>query len=200
MLESLFTSKARVKILEIFLLNKEAEFHTRDLARRTGVSAPYVMKELRNLKKLGMLTERKEGNMVFYKVNRSSSVIEDLKRLFLKTESLGSELLKALRKGDIEKTRYALIYGSFAKGTEATSSDIDLLIVGSISEDKVIDFVLRAQSRIGREINYVLWTEQAFQEKARQKSSLLREISKTPVIMIAGDADEFKRSIKEPTG
>lgn len=198
MLESLFTSRARVKILETLLLNKDEKFHTRDLARRTGVSAPYVMKELHNLKSLGILVEKKEGNMIFYGINRSSSIVEDLKRLFLKTESVGAALLEALK--NTEKTRYALIYGSFAKGNEVTSSDIDLLIIGDINEKKVLDSVMKAQSRIGREINYILWTEKVFQEKARQKISLLREIFRTPVIMIVGDANEFKRSIKEAAG
>lgn len=199
MLESLFTSKARVKVLETFLLNKGKEFHTRDLARRTGVSPPYVMKELHNLKNLGILVEKREGNMVFYAINRSSSIVEDLKRLFLKTESVGKELLEVLKK-DKEKIKYALIYGSFAKGTEVTSSDIDLLVIGDAEEKDVLGLVMKAQSRIGREINYIVWTEKAFKEKARQRIALLREISKTPVIMIIGDIDEFKRSIKEPSG
>lgn len=199
MLEALFTSKARVKILEILLFNKQDDFHTRELARRTGVSPPYVMKELRNLKGLGILSEKREGNMVFYKINESSSIVEDLKRLFLKTESLGTELFQRLKK-DQEKIRYALIYGSFAKGTEISSSDIDLLVIGDIEEDRVASHVLRAQSRIGREINYIIWSEKEFLEKSVQQVALLREISKTPVIMIIGDADEFKRSIKEPAG
>ena len=71
MLESLFTSKARVKILEIFLLNKEREFHIRELARILDISPPYIMKEFNNLKTLGILSERKDGNMIFYKINKS---------------------------------------------------------------------------------------------------------------------------------
>jgi predicted nucleotidyltransferase len=118
--------------------------------------------------------------------------------LFLKTEGVGAELATILKK-DAGKIKYALIYGSFAKGTEVTSSDIDLLIIGDIEEDKVLDAVMKAQSRIGREINYILWTEKAFQEKAKQKISLLKEISKTPAIMIMGDINGLKRSIKEPS-
>lgn len=198
MLESLFTSRARVKILETLLLNKGKEFHTRELARRTDVSPPYVMKELHNLKGLGILEERREGNMAFYRISKSSTVVEDLKRLFLKTESLGKELFDVMKK-EAKMIKYALIYGSFAKGTEITSSDIDLLIVGEIGEDRVLKAIMKAQSRIGREINYSVWTEREFLEKARQKVALLREISRTPVIMLIGDSDEFKRSIKEVT-
>ncbi len=199
MLEALFTSKARVKILETFLLNKQLAFHVRELARRTRVSPPYVLKELRNLKDLGILLEKREGNMTFYRINESSSVVEDLKRLFLKTESLGAALVETLKR-DRGQIRYAVIYGSFAKGTEISSSDIDLLLIGNIEEDKVAGLVLKAQSRIGREINYIVWSDEEFAEKSKQQIPLLREISKTPVIMIIGDQSEFKRSIKEPAG
>jgi predicted nucleotidyltransferase len=185
--------------MRAYFIHKNKDFHTRELARRTGFSAPYVMKELHNLKNLGILVERREGNMVFYGINKSSSIVEDLKRLFLKTESLGKELFDALRK-DEKMIKYALIYGSFAKGTEVTSSDIDLLIIGEIKEDRVVQLVMKTQSRIGREINYIVWSKRDLQEKARQKVALLREISRTPVIMIIGDIDEFKRSVKESSG
>jgi DNA-binding transcriptional ArsR family regulator len=196
MLESLFTSKARVKILETFLLNRDSEFHIRELARRTGISPPYVMKELHNLKDLGILIEKRQGNMVFYRINKSASIVEELRKIFLKTEGVAPELFELLKK-ERNRIRYALVYGSFAKGTEVASSDIDLLIVGEIDEDKAAHLMMKAQSRIGREINYVIWSERAFAEKSGQKIPLLREISKNPVIMIIGDTDDFKRSIKE---
>lgn len=207
MLESLFTSKARVKILEIFLLNKESEFHIRDLARRLDVSAPYIMKELDNLEKLGILSKRKEGNMLFYKVNKSSSIVEDLKRIFLKTEGLAAEIkniLNTIEKNNKDSSntksiKYVLIYGSFAKGTEITSSDIDLLVIGNIDEDILLKSIIKTQDRIGREINFTLWTENEFLENIRRQIHLLKEIQKTSVIMIIGDKDEFKRAIKEKT-
>lgn len=195
MLERLLTSKARVKILETIILNRGKEFHTRELARRISVSAPYVMKELHNLKSLGIIIDRREGNMVFYSINPSSSIIEDLKRIFLKTETLGTELAEVL-KDSRQAIKYALIFGSFAKGKEITSSDIDLLVVGDIDENAILKRIMKAQSRIGREVNFVLWTEREFAAKRKENVTLLREIAKTPIIMIIGDADEFKRSIK----
>jgi predicted nucleotidyltransferase len=198
MLENLFTSKARVKLLEIFLFNKNTEFHTRDLARRLGISPPYVMKELYNLRSLGILQERKDGNRILYTINKSSTIVEELKRIFLKTEGVGSELLKTLgsKRTDI---KYALIYGSFAKGTEVTSSDIDLLIIGKIDEDDILHSVMKLQNRLGREINYIVWTEKEFAEKVHQQIALLEEISKTSIIMIIGDTGEFKRAVKKAT-
>lgn len=196
MLERLFTSKTRVHILEQFLLNPDAEYHIRQLSRIIDTTPIMVQRELRNLEQLGLLSGKKRGKMILYMLNRKSSIIDELKRIFLKTESLGGYLLKSLSKADRQKIRFALIYGSFAKGQETTSSDIDLLVIGDIDEDAILKSLSKTEQNLGSQVNMVLWTEDEFLEKARQKIPLLKEISKTPFIMIVGEENEFKRIIK----
>ncbi|MGI0073555.1 MAG: nucleotidyltransferase domain-containing protein [Nitrosotalea sp.] len=198
MLERLFTSKTRVKLLEEFLLKPNREFHIRELARIVNNIPIHVQEELKNLQLAGLLESRKQGNMVLYKLRKESPIAEDLKRMFLKTESIGREILTKLP--DKDKIRYALIYGSFAKGTESSSSDMDMLIIGSINEDSILKSMQKIERRIGRAINYILWTEKEFAQKSRENITLIREILKTPVIMILGDEDEFKRAIKQGSG
>lgn len=198
MLERLFTSKTRVKLLEEFLLKPDTEFHIRELARIVNNIPIHVQEELKNLQLAGLLESRKQGNMVLYKLRKQSPISEDLKRIFLKTESIGKEILTKLP--NKEKIRYALIYGSFAKGTESASSDMDMLIIGSINEDPILRSMQKIEKRIGRTINFVLWTEKEFAQKIRENITLIREILKTPVIMIVGDEDEFKRIIKQRSG
>jgi predicted nucleotidyltransferase len=94
----------------------------------------------------------------------------------------------------------ALIYGSFAKGTETTKSDIDLLVIGDLDEDLVLRAVSKTEKKIGRQINYIFWTPKEFAQKARQKIPLLADILKTDVIMIIGEQREFKRFIKKESG
>jgi predicted nucleotidyltransferase len=197
MLERLFTSITRVNILEVFFLNPKNEYHIRDLARIVKATPIYVQKELKNLESLGLLESRKKGNMVLYKLRTKSPIAEDLKRIFLKTESLGMVIMKDL---DTRKIKFAFIFGSFAKGIETQTSDVDVLIIGDVSEDDVLRSIAKTERRIGREINFILWTEEEFLEKAKKKIPLIKEISKTPVIMIVGDEDELKRSIKQGTG
>ncbi len=193
MLERLFTSTTRVNILEEFLLNTGREYHIRELARIVDVTPIYVQKELKNLESLGLLDSRKKGNMVLYKLRAKSPIAEDLKRIFLKTESIGQAIMKDF---DARKIKFAFIFGSFAKGVETTTSDVDLLIIGDVNEDDVLRSISKTERRIGREINFILWTEKEFFEKVEKKIPLIKEISKMPVIMIAGDEDELKRSIK----
>lgn len=197
LLERLFTSKTRVKILAEMLLNPGREYHIRELSRITGISPIYVQKELKNLQSLGLLVSRKQGNMILYALDKHSVISDDLKRMFLKTEGVGTEILRGVDKSEI---KYALIYGSFAKGAETASSDIDLLVIGDIDEDVLLESVSKAERKIGREINYLLWTPREFVQKARQKIPLLLEILKTDVVMIVGEQREFKRFIKKESG
>lgn len=193
MLEKLFTSKIRVHILEEFLLNPGNEYHIREMARIVEATPIYVQKELKNLESLGLLANRKKGNMVLYKLHTKSPIAEDLKRIFLKTESIGQVMMKEL---DTKEIKFAFIFGSFAKGVETQTSDVDVLIIGDVNDDDVLRSILKIERRIGREINYILWTEEEFLEKVEKKIPLIKEISKTPIIMITGDENEFKRLIE----
>lgn len=197
MLERLFTSKTRISILEEFLLNPGTEYHIRELARIVKTTPIYVQKELKNLESLGLLGSRKKGNMVLYKLQIKSPIVVDLKRIFLKTESIGHAIMEEL---DTQKIKFALIFGSFAKGVETPTSDVDMLIIGNVNENDILRSISKTERRIGREINFILWTEKEFLQKVRENIPLIKEISKTPIIMIVGNENEFKRSIKQRTG
>jgi len=194
MLERLFTSKSRVRLLELLILHPTEEFHLREISRRTRVSPPYVQREMTNLMKLGLVLKRSQGNMTLFKLNVNSPIAEELRRIFLKTESLGQFIHSSFE--EIGDLKFALIYGSFARGEETETSDIDLLIVGDVSERKMLDIVEKIEKRVGREVNYIAWTENEFKKKIRERIPLLEEIVNTPVIMIIGDLDEFRKAVR----
>lgn len=193
MLERLFTSKARVKILKLLIFSM-GEFHLREIARRTKVSAPYVKKELGNLKVLNLILESRKGNMKLFKINKSSPIFGELKRIFLKTEVLGDFLRESFVKDEIS---YSLIFGSFASGKESEASDIDVLIIGKIKEEELLETIRNAEKETGREINYILWSEKEFLTKAKEKNHLLQDIISKPIIMLTGDENEFGRLVKQ---
>lgn len=194
MLEKLFTSKARVKILELLLFDPASEFHIREVARRTGVSATYVRKELDQLCKINLVTETSLGNLKVYRINRDSPIVEDIKRIFLKTDSLGGLLSKEL--AEFGRIDYALVYGSFAGGEENANSDIDLLLIGHVDEEKLISLIGSIEKKTGREINYILWTPAELNQRIQEHHNLLRDIISKPFIMLIGDANEFRRSVE----
>lgn len=197
MLEPIFTSRARVKILSLLLFRPTEGYHLRDIARRTGFSPPYVKKELEKLTKIGLVSETTRGNLRIYQANKASILYEDLRRMFLKTELLGPTLATLF--DERKSVRYALLYGSFASGKETESSDVDILVIGRIDEEDLLKTMREAEKLSGREINYLLWTEREFAEKARERHHLLAEIATLPLVMLKGDEDEFRRIAKRST-
>lgn len=192
-LENLFRSKAQILILKLLFLNSSNEFHANDIARKTGLAPSTIAKETPLIQNIGLVTRRTQGNLVFYKINNKSIIFNELKRIFLKFEMLDEIIAKDLSG---EKIKYALIYGSFAKGTESQSSDIDLLVIGDVNENTLLKSISKTERTIGREINYLLWKEEEFMDRVEKKIPLINEISKTSIMMIIGDEDEFKRLIK----
>ena len=194
LLGSIFRAKSQILILKLFFLNPAKEFHLSDIARKTGLTSPAVSKELANLTKINLATRRDQGNLSLYKINTKSIIFDEMKRIFLKYEIFSELLSRRLAR---EATKYALIYGSFAKGTEKEGSDIDLLVIGDVREEYLLKAIPKIERNTGREINFILWTEREFSEKIKKGIPLIKEILKTPVIMIVGDGDEFKRLAKQ---
>lgn len=192
-LEKIFRSRAQILILKLLLLNSKSEFHLHDIARKTRVSPPSVAKECGNLVSMGLVERRKQGNLVFFRINTKSVIYDELKRIFMKYEFFDEVIKEELPSG----VEYALIYGSYAKGKEEVRSDIDLLVIGKVDEDKLLRAISKLERKIGREVNYNLWSKDEFREKAKDRIPLLNDILKTPTIMIVGEESEFKRIIRE---
>lgn len=74
MLERLFTSKTRVKILTLFILNPNRELHIREVARLIQENTNAVRRELNNLEQTGLLKSNKKGNLKQYTLKKLQSI------------------------------------------------------------------------------------------------------------------------------
>ncbi len=191
MLERLFTSKTRIKILTLLMFNQDREYHLREIARLIKTSPIYAAKELDNLAKLNLVKKSKKANLNIYSVNRECIFLNELKQIFIKTDYLGELIKKELK----NRVKYTFIYGSFAEGVETESSDIDLFIISEMKEDDLIKIIQKLEKTTDREINYILWNERTFNQRAKDHH-LLKTIKKSRIIMLIGDENEFKKQIK----
>ena len=87
MLSRLFTSRTRVSLLELFLLQPEREIHVREICRITGLNINAVRRELANLEELGLLRSRSVGNARLYTVNIAFPIYMELVGIILKMKS-----------------------------------------------------------------------------------------------------------------
>lgn len=190
MLDKLFSSKARVEILKLFLFNPDDSFYQRQISMLTRQSIRGVQREVEKLQSLGLIEKSAQGNRLYYKVNRNCSIFEELKRILFKTTGIAETLKGKLIKSDSVKV--AFIYGSYAKGEESLSSDIDLLVMGGITSKELSGLLSKCKSEIGREINYAVFKAQEFSKRIKQKDHFLNTVLKEKKLFIIGGEDELK--------
>jgi DNA-binding transcriptional ArsR family regulator len=81
-LEVLFSSAARVQVLQLFLMHPESQFYQREIERETGQPIRAVQREVKRLEEIGLLTRSTEGNRVFYQLNPEFPLVAELTNLF----------------------------------------------------------------------------------------------------------------------
>ena len=126
MLESLITSKTRLRLLIKFFLNIANKGYLNSLANEFGESTNSVRKELNNLSSAGYLKKYSENNKVIYKANVSHPLFKIIQKIVHKHLGI-EEILETVynRIGDVKKI---MILGDYAKGID--SGLIEILIVG----------------------------------------------------------------------
>lgn len=157
MLESLITSKTRVKLLLKFFSNPETQAYLRELAEEFGESTNAVRVELNRLSKAGLLQSKTNGRTKLYQANASHSLfpeIQSLVRKFLGFDKL-EEILRKLGNLDL-----AFITGDYARGID--SGIIDLVIVGNVDKKYLLELIEKAERMIKRKIRPLVLTNEEF--------------------------------------
>lgn len=192
-IDTLFGSKTRVTLLSKLMMNPDKQFYLRELSRDLKIPYSMLYKEEKTLVSLGILSEEKRGNVTFVYVNKKVPYFTELKSLITKTVGLGDVVKTALL--GLKGIKFVLIFGSFARGEESVSSNVDLLIIGNLDEEKILKAVSQAEVEVAREINYILWSEQEFKKRIRSRNHLLVEIASNPLIIIIGEENDFRRAV-----
>jgi hypothetical protein len=168
MIEQLFGSKTRVKLLQLFYSNPNRSFYVREITRKIDEQINSVRRELANLLSIGIISSDTTNNRLYYEVNQSYEFYEPLLAIFgqepatkltkkAKTDSASSaerDKLKGL--GNVE---VALYTGQF---TRDESSGIDLLIVGDVNQHAMQKFVTELEAKEGKEIRFTVMSVQEF--------------------------------------
>ncbi len=190
MLELLFSSTARVKVLALFLLNPETSFYQRQISSLTGLPIYAVQREVERLRTLGLLVSSAHGNQVHFQVNRGFFLFPELQGIFLKTTGLAALVGATLQKA--AEIALAFVYGSYAAHQETITSDIDLLVIGSLSSRALHNTLQEAEDLAHREINYVLFSPEEFREKVQAGDGFLQNVLASPRLFLIGDEDALR--------
>ena len=161
MLESLITSKTRLRLLIKFFINIANKGYLNSLASEFGESTNSVRKELNNLSSAGYLEKKNERNKVIYKANVSHPLFQVIQKIVHKHLGI-EEILERIynRTGDVKKV---MILGDYAKGID--SGVIEILIVGkNINKDYLDEISPKIQEKIKRKVNFFVSNESIKQD------------------------------------
>lgn len=199
MLEKLFGSRARVKILNIFLLNPREKYYIRQLSRNLKLQLNSTRRELENLENFGILSSSismdsetsgdaddcgKGGqDKKYYRANPEFVLFEEIKALVVKAQILyGKDFVDKLQK--IGKIKLLVLTGFFANNNTLT----DLLIVGKVNKIKLLKLIRELEEEMGREINFTLMEPKEFKYRRDITDIFLYEILEGRKIVVIDEA------------
>lgn len=181
MVEQLFGSKTRVKLLQLFYGNPNRSFYVREITRKIDEQINSVRRELSNLLSIGIISSENTNNKLYYEVNQKYEYYIPLSQIFggvaiSATQAQGDEEsvepipvdLKVL--GHVE---LALFTGQF---TRDERSGIDFLIVGDINQTQLSKFVSELESKEGKEIRFVCMTPKEYRYREQINDRFLAKV------------------------
>jgi uncharacterized protein len=130
-LTRLLSSRVKAEVFRLLFGPGARELHVREIARQAKLNDATVRQELKRLTGLHLVALRRDGNRAYYRAETSNPLYSDIRNIVLKTSGLVDILRQALVKKP--GIRLAFVFGSLASGGEKPASDVDLMIVGSVS-------------------------------------------------------------------
>ncbi|MBI2018011.1 hypothetical protein HYS92_03085 [Candidatus Daviesbacteria bacterium] len=194
MLEELFVSRVRVKILQLFLsAPAETLFHVREIVRRVSEEINAVRRELARMEKYGMMTSEWRANRRLYRFRKDHLYYRELLSLVAKSSGLGGNLVK--NKSRLGKIKFAFVSSKFVKGIPPTQEDVDLLVVGQLVLPELQSIIADEQAKKEAEINYSYMDESEFKFRVKRRDPFILRVLMQPKIMLIGDEDDLLEGV-----
>lgn len=155
MLETLISSKTRIKLLLKFFLNSKATSYLRGLESEFGDSTNSIRIELNRFEKAGMLTSFLKGNKKYFRANIEHPLYDDMHNLLLKYIGFDKIIDTVIEKlGHVDKV---YVTGAFSKGLD--DNVIDLVFVGDLNKIYLSELIEKVEKHIPRRIRYIVFNE-----------------------------------------
>lgn len=188
MLDQLFGSKTRVKVLTVLFNAPQKNFFVRELSRAAGVQINAVRRELQILLRAGLVGERDVSSAddvrrKFYGLNEHSIIAKELAALIAKNSLLcEQELLRSLKQ--LQGATLILACGAFVADSDLP---VDLLVVGEVDEKEVLRIVSAFEKKISTQLRYTVFTDQEYQERKKIMDKFLYDILDSEYALILGE-------------
>jgi len=183
MIDKLFGSKTRVKLLHLFMNHPGQSFYVREITRLIDEQINSVRRELSNMLEVGVITSDTADNKLYYQVNQRYEFYTALRAIFagepITAEQVGPTNSDGVNEqhvaliNEIPALRLALFAGVLVKGS---ISPIDILLVGNLPANKVKAAIAMNEKLEGREINYTVLPYDEFYYRLSVRDRFITEV------------------------
>ncbi len=188
--DALFT-KTQQRVLGLLYGTPDKSFYTNEIMRWADMGRGTVRRELDRLVSAGILTVTPTGNQNHYQAKQENPVYTELLGIVRKTFGMADVIRHALMPLN-SRIELAFIYGSIAKGSDASTSDIDLMLVGEdLIYSDVMDVLIPLEESLRRSVNPTVYRPADFTSKLDQNNSFLVRVMEQPKLIIRGALDDF---------
>jgi DNA-binding MarR family transcriptional regulator len=185
--DALFTATQQ-KVLGLLFGQPDRSFYASEIIEIAGIGSGAVQRELKRLEESGLVNTQQIGNRKHYQANRATPIFEELRLITIKTFGVADAIREALQPLT-RKIDWAIMYGSVAKGSDVSSSDIDVLIVGNrITLEELFKQLDPIETRLRRKINPTVLTKAEYTRRAGQHGFVSRVLQGNYIPLI-GDKD-----------
>lgn len=178
MIDALFGSKTRVKLLHLFLNNPGKAFYVREITRLIDEQINSVRRELSNMLEVGIITSDSADNKLYYEVNQRYDYYVPFRAIFADEQIEAATA--TVQKSDwqdlivgLPGIRLAVSAGVLVKGS---ASSIDLLLIGDIPTAKLKHAIKEIEKREARELNYAMLSYDEFYYRLSVRDKFITEI------------------------
>ncbi len=164
MIDQLFGSKTRVKLLHLFYSNPNRSFYVREITRKIDEQINSVRRELSNMLSIGIISSDTQNNKLYYEVNQKYEYYDPLSQIFgseqvINKTASSDDLSSETRLKQLGNIDLAFLTGQF---TRDESSGVDMLIVGDINQTQLEKYVNELEEKEGKDIRFAVMTPKDF--------------------------------------
>ena len=193
MIDALFGSKTRVKLLHLFLNNPGKAFYVREITRLIDEQINSVRRELANMLEVGIITSNNTDNKLYYEVNQRFDHYMPLRAMFAdqKITSVSQQVTddNAGQKelGGLSGVRVVILAGVLVKGS---ASSVDLIVAGDMSKKKLAAIIKDIEAAEGRELSYSVLSYDEFYYRLSVRDKFITTVLSNRHVVLA-DSDNI---------
>jgi predicted transcriptional regulator len=182
MIDQLFGSKTRVKLLQLFYSNPNRSFYVREITRKIDEQINSVRRELSNLLSIGIIVSDTTNNRLYYEVNQKFEYFSPLTEIFGNGEkAMAQAAVAAGQPADTEQNdiksigniEIAVYTGQF---TRDDTPGVDVFLVGDINQARLGKFMTDLEAKEGKELRYTQMSLNDFQYRKQIKDRFISNI------------------------